>query len=106
MKTATYTTELKEPPPDVRRLEVVSVARHVIERDGWPRSWRQLRADAEASVINTLRDSQTVPDLCIEHRSRGELAYAAYQPLDRAYFRDGGDDRACLIAQAWMCVPR
>jgi len=103
MKHATYTTELKALPPTARMLEVVSVARAVIERDGWPRSWKQLRAAAESCVTKALgaEGGTLAPELVIQQQSLGDLAATSYQSLNRAYFRDGGDDRACLVAQAW-----
>jgi hypothetical protein len=87
------------PPPSARQLELVNVSRSHIEQHGWPRSWRQLREDAEACVLNL--QSGAVPDLCIQRMAAGEAAQKAYQTLDRAYFRHGGDDRAYLLAQAW-----
>jgi len=85
------------PPPNPlnRSLEVVIVTRTAIGRDGWPTSWRELRAKAAE------RTADGEPELAIKRMSMGELVDASYRQLDLAFFRDGGEDRPCLVAQAW-----
>jgi len=72
-------------------MEVIVASRTTIGRDGWPDSWHMLYA---ASTLDG--------DYQRRRMSLGEVTNAAYTPsLQKAFFREGDRDKACLVAQAW-----
>lgn len=73
------------------QFDVVEVPRAWIQRNGWPRSYRDLvkLAGVEMEGFKPL------------HARKGDLCMKSYQALDVAYFYEGSDDRALLYAQCW-----
>jgi len=76
-----------------RGMEIIVASRTTIARDGWPDSWHLLYA---RSTLDARDDYQR------RQMSLGEVTRAAYTPsLQQAFFREGVNDQACLVAQAW-----
>lgn len=103
LHSAPIVPKAQAPNPLHRGLDVVVAARAAVDRDGWPRSWQTLREQAETCLRETMRRHDgAVPEYHLQRLTLGDLVKASYDAsLAQAYFRQGDDDRACLVAQAW-----